>query len=395
IVRIHWNGIAELFDSGFDQVETLWPIHEGNIYHDEVWSDTTWPHYIGYTTVKASGSLKILPGVEVYALDWTSRLIIEGQFEVLGNEEQPVTFGVRDPYDNWGGVTFVNNYSPRVMRNVIIEHADTAINLANGSLQLSGAEIRDVQTGILITGGANLSAQQLLVQGLNDADADFTALSAIWALKAGNVEIVNATFDSIYYAAISVDTLASLSVLNSIFTRCGAGADVREIWPAELDYCCFHGNAIDTWGPIDLGANIIFDDPMFVGGTPFDFHLAPGSPCIDTGDPSITDSDGTRSDMGAYGGGTTGIDDGNFAKPEIMTLRISPNPFNSTCRIDLGEIKAVVEIHDLTGKLVSKIDLNETSVWDGRNASGEDAPSGVYLFNIEGSSKSAKGILIK
>ncbi len=395
IVRVHWNDIAELFDSGFDQVETLWPIHEGNIYHDEVWADTTWPHYIGYTTVKGSGSLKILPGVEVYALDWTSRLIIEGQFEVLGTEEQPVTFSVREPYDNWGGITFVNNYSPRVMRNVVIEHADTAINLTRGSLQLSGAEIRDVQTGILITGGANLTANQLLVHGLNDEDADFTALSAIWALKAGDVEIVNATFDSIYYAAVSVDTLANLSVINSIFSRCGAGADVREIWPAELDYCCFYDNAIDTWGPIEIGANIIYDDPMFVGGTPFDFHLASGSPCIDAGDPFITDTDGTRSDMGAYGGGYTDIGERGFETPEKLSLRVFPNPFNSICRIELGGKKAVVEIRDMNGKLVSRIDMNETSVWDGMNSRGEDMPSGIYLFRVEGQSESVKGILLK
>ena len=41
-------------------------------------------------------------------------------------------------------------------------------------------------------------------------------------------------------------------------------------------------------------------DPMFVGDD--DYHLKPGSPCIDTGDPEITDRDGSRSDMGLYGG---------------------------------------------------------------------------------------------
>lgn len=47
----------------------------------------------------------------------------------------------------------------------------------------------------------------------------------------------------------------------------------------------------------------------------FEYLLKPGSPCIDTGDPSIEDAlydrhprwpdwypDGARSDMGAYGG---------------------------------------------------------------------------------------------
>ena len=41
-------------------------------------------------------------------------------------------------------------------------------------------------------------------------------------------------------------------------------------------------------------------DPQFVSAT--DLHLKQGSPAINAGDPSIKDSDGTRSDMGAFGG---------------------------------------------------------------------------------------------
>ncbi len=49
-------------------------------------------------------------------------------------------------------------------------------------------------------------------------------------------------------------------------------------------------------------------DPEFVSyeGTAdpsrWDLHPAPGSPLVDAGDPSITDDDGTTSDIGAYGG---------------------------------------------------------------------------------------------
>jgi hypothetical protein len=41
-------------------------------------------------------------------------------------------------------------------------------------------------------------------------------------------------------------------------------------------------------------------DPVFTGDSTF--ALGPGSPCIDAGDPSIVDIDGTRSDMGIFGG---------------------------------------------------------------------------------------------
>ncbi|MEE9442763.1 MAG: hypothetical protein V3V99_08860 [candidate division Zixibacteria bacterium] len=41
-------------------------------------------------------------------------------------------------------------------------------------------------------------------------------------------------------------------------------------------------------------------DPMFVGDG--DFHLQPGSPAIDAGYKEITDTDGSPSDLGIYGG---------------------------------------------------------------------------------------------
>jgi hypothetical protein len=55
-------------------------------------------------------------------------------------------------------------------------------------------------------------------------------------------------------------------------------------------------------------SNIGGDDPLFYNAILGDFHLQPGSPCIDTGDPSILDAcrppglGAERSDMGAYGG---------------------------------------------------------------------------------------------
>jgi hypothetical protein len=45
-------------------------------------------------------------------------------------------------------------------------------------------------------------------------------------------------------------------------------------------------------------------DPLFVNATIGDFRLNAGSPCIDTGDlaPQFNDPNGSRNDMGAYGG---------------------------------------------------------------------------------------------
>lgn len=57
----------------------------------------------------------------------------------------------------------------------------------------------------------------------------------------------------------------------------------------------------DTTG-VTFGPGNIALDPLFVGSQ--DFHLSTGSPCINAGDPDaqFNDLDGTRNDMGAYGG---------------------------------------------------------------------------------------------
>ncbi len=73
------------------------------------------------------------------------------------------------------------------------------------------------------------------------------------------------------------------------------------------DYNLFWENGLDldgtTYGDSDRVA-----DPMFIKDTipnpqlDFDYHLQAFSPGIDKGDPNILDIDGTRSDIGMYGG---------------------------------------------------------------------------------------------
>lgn len=47
-------------------------------------------------------------------------------------------------------------------------------------------------------------------------------------------------------------------------------------------------------------SNMINSDPAFVSGS--DFHISPTSPCYQTGNPADVNPDGSRSDMGYFGG---------------------------------------------------------------------------------------------
>ena len=76
----------------------------------------------------------------------------------------------------------------------------------------------------------------------------------------------------------------------------------------NTEYNLFNNVNQPVSGSANLGSGSIFADPMFVNDTlpvpngSYDLHLQAYSPAIDAGDPSILDVDGTRSDIGMYGG---------------------------------------------------------------------------------------------
>ncbi len=72
----------------------------------------------------------------------------------------------------------------------------------------------------------------------------------------------------------------------------------------DISYCDVEGGEAGI-GPNGIGAsgtyeNNIDEEPVFEQELAWDFHLSDASPCINTGDPTIIDPDGTVSDMGAF-----------------------------------------------------------------------------------------------
>jgi hypothetical protein len=89
---------------------------------------------------------------------------------------------------------------------------------------------------------------------------------------------------------------------------------------------------------------------------------------------------------------TTGVEDEKQLPTEYALLQNYPNPFNPTTTIhfDLPEqTKVVLKIYNILGHevrtLVSGVvDVGYHSyIWDGKNQSGKDVSSGIYLYRIE------------
>jgi len=87
-----------------------------------------------------------------------------------------------------------------------------------------------------------------------------------------------------------------LTITNSILWQDSAWWTDTEIYvesgAVTVTYCDVQGGWPGT-GNIDA-------EPIFAGPYSDDFHLRWHSPCINAGDPNLTDPDGTRSDIGAF-----------------------------------------------------------------------------------------------
>ncbi len=92
----------------------------------------------------------------------------------------------------------------------------------------------------------------------------------------------------------------------------GLSMDYNVLYSADLDSVVTNEDT-DVWYALsewqtasgqDSHSFTVGPEAIFVNHIKADFHLRTGSPCIDAGDPApeYNDPDGTRNDMGAYGG---------------------------------------------------------------------------------------------
>ena len=226
------------------------------------------------------------------------------------------------------------------------------------------------------TGGAGLSVAGADVQVSNSVVSGFS--SGVSASGEASVTLTNCTITSDADTALVTHTSGTITAANCIISGAVAPLD----GPILATYSCLS----DTYS----GVGNITADPRFADISVGDCSLLWGSPCIDTGDPSLTDPDGTRSDMGAlvhpHGVGVT------LTLPTRTVLYPnSPNPFNPTTNIrydvkDAGVVRIV--IHNVLGQRVRTLVSgyrevgSHSAIWDGRNDRGGCVTSGVYLCRM-------------
>ncbi len=112
--------------------------------------------------------------------------------------------------------------------------------------------------------------------------------------------------NTMFSIALEVVDGSKTKIGNNIFSNNNVALDIIN-HDSNSDYNIFWENKIDLNEQARYGEYDLKLDPMFVKDTVHttlaaDFHLQAFSPAIDAGDPNILDKDGSRSDIGFYGG---------------------------------------------------------------------------------------------
>jgi PKD repeat protein len=409
----------------------------------------TWkPDYGTYTVtadviVEEGNTLTIEAGTEIH-LNGDSKFVVMGDFTAEGSWGDVLAPVIFTSDNSWGGFEFSNSEGASSLMNCVITKAnDSAIKVENGAtVDIIGNKIYENYSSA--NGAAiNVEASDNVVIKMNfitnnESQTLTGGISCIGAIPViENNIIVNNTGN---YAALSLKNGSDVALINNVIAHNeSAGGYHIFVFNSQIsimnsiikedgdiffapfgdptiEYTCITGGFAGT-GNID--ADPMFENPTAGNGMAFNgldaaWTLAAGSPCIDAGnpDPMYNDLDGSRNDMGAFGGaGFINLTDAPQPTMPVVpaaSVSVYPNPFNPSTTISLAIADAdmtkpiTAGIYNIRGQLVKTLVDNEVTTqttwqWNGSDEAGNTAASGLYFVKVHTASTvtAAKMVMMK
>lgn len=231
---------------------------------------------------------------------------------------------------------------------------DKGISLLNNTLTVSGTQIIDCDKGIAYKNGSAGATRECRVIRCTIVSEDHDTALPPWGYAIPPTSPDPDTPDTGFWTqwksaadggTPTRDGVMNL-VINSSIIRASQPIKIDNApgeytsAPTTVEYSCLYDSdapATPAWpGPGNLNA-----DPQFVSLAADDYHLAPGSPAIDAGDPALGDPDATRADMGALPAGSTNAPAAGEIRWTLAgsPYRVTANttvPAGATLRLDPG-----------------------------------------------------------
>ncbi|MDP8269180.1 MAG: right-handed parallel beta-helix repeat-containing protein [Candidatus Tenebribacter davisii] len=346
---------------------------------------------------------------------------------------------------SWNGIRFFSTQEENIIANCDISNTSDSAIIIEGDSQVDivGCIIHDNNTSsqaaaIEIVGSNDvLISQNVIVNNTSSNCAGAIRCTASSPEISNNI-VANNTgqWGAFSFKNDSNATLVNNTIANNLSTNASPYLffllssvpvisnsiiiDNGEIYfpqsTPEITYSCVTGGFA---GEGNIEGEPLFISPSDGDGSGYDgltanWSLQTGSPCIDAGNPDAmyNDVDGSRNDMGAYGGPNgmqpTDSEDNTINIAAVNSISVYPNPFNPTANIALSInendlLKPVsVKIFNIKGQLVRTIVNNEimqntTVVWNGKDNNGNSTSSGMYFVKMKTASSevSKKMLLMK
>ena len=188
--------------------------------------------------------------------------------------------------------------------------------------------------------------------------------TAVWAYKS-NMEIINNTILDHEMDAIFLHDSCSALIKNNIIVGNGTGINGFENSEIDMNYNDLWGNELDYFEFFSPGEHDISKDPLFTEAVNNSYFLEPESPCIDAGDPDpiMNDPDGSRNDMGAFGGplAIQKLSEVQTKTQEQKSWNLFPNPVLKDLWIELmpEDLPATISLYSVNGRLLATCVANE------------------------------------
>jgi hypothetical protein len=252
--------------------------------------------------------LRIDPGVELHFTHGTYMTIF-GVLYASGTNDQPVIF-IRNVADSaWRGIHIVDSQDFSFFKHVIVEGVriewDDSLNF--GAISVNNSEVI-IENSIFpknyAQNGGAIAASNSTIKIENSLFLENDCVvfgGAVFAFQCSTVFINNTVYanncTNVGGGVVIYDGIFSDVQNNIFYQNTGQQGDPR----IDLEQT---DSALVT-----IAFNFLRGDslqPGFVSTTKpnQDFHLIPGSVCMDSGNPApeFNDPDGSRNDQGAYGG---------------------------------------------------------------------------------------------